>query len=380
MRKLDLIIIVIIAVLLLAQASFAESFDPTFGAIGARPMGLGKAFIGLADDTNTLFLNPAGLALLDEWSVTSMYTKLLDTIDYRMVGGTWNTEYGNFGVGYIGTSNPAGYHANETEVFDKMSFDTHTLIVSYGNKMNKLMPNDGMPDDTYIGADVKFLTQGLSGSGQEDKSAFGYNIDLGALAKLTPWAKAGLTLNNLIPGSMELASGSSEDMPMRLNLGGAFNLIGPKGISLNEGEQTLLGVLDANMGFSDEEGFSLHGGLEWKPAEYLKLRCGIDQTIISVEEGSTDSVFNLTAGVGFGYEGITFDYAYHQDSNLEANQNHYFSISYVPQEFKGISNANESKKKEKKKTYDDEFDHRIFGDDDAWTDDEENDVVYIIED
>jgi len=225
MRKISLNIITIIAILLLAQASFgATSFDPAGAALGARPMGMGRAYIGLADDTNTLFLNPAGLATMDKWSATSMYTRLLETVDYRLLGGTYKTEYGTVGFGYIGTSNPAGYHtgASSDEVYSKMSFDTHTLIISYGNKMDNLIEIDGMPEDTCVGADLKILSQGLSGSGQNDKSGFGFNVDLGAVAKLTPWAKAGLTLNNLIPGTMSWAGGTSEDMPMKL-----------KGISLN---------------------------------------------------------------------------------------------------------------------------------------------------
>ena len=380
MKKVSLSIFVIIAVLFLAQVCFAASFDPTMGALGARPLSLGGAFVGLADDTNALFLNPAGLALIDKWSATSMYTKLLETVDYRMLGGTYSSEYGNFGFGYIGTSNPAGYNTGplSTDVYEKMSYDTHTVVVSYGNKMEKIIKIDGLPEDTFVGADVKISSQGFSGSGQDDKTGFGYNLDLGALARFTPWAQAGLTLNNLIPGSMNWASGLSEDMPMGLNVGGAFNLMGASGLSLYESEQTLVGVLDAGYGFSPEDGFSVRGGLEWEPMEYLKIRCGIDQKNISIAEGSIGSAMNLTAGVGLSYAGITFDYAYFQDSNLESNQNHYFSISYVPQEFKGEMKV--SKKKEDSGYYYNEAGYLVSEDGDAWTNEEEDDDYIIVED
>jgi hypothetical protein len=336
MRKLTLNIIVIIAVLLLAQASFALSFDPTLGALGARPIGLGRAFVGLADDTNSLFINPAGLGLMDKWSVTSMYTKLLDTVDYRLLGGTYKTEYGTIGLGYIGTSNPSGYHtgASTDEVFEKISFDTHTLIISYGSRVGELLEMEDLPEDTLIGASLKFLSQGFTGGDQEDKSGSGFNIDLGVMAQLEPWARAGVTLNNVIPEAMSWSSGANEDMPMRLNVSGAFNLMGPAETSIYENDRPLIGVLDASFGSTEEEGFSLHGGLEWRPTKHLNIRCGLDQANTSDGEGSTGSVTNLTAGVGLRYGGVTFDYAYHQDGNLEANQSHYFSISFSPQDTK----------------------------------------------
>jgi len=377
MRKFSFFTILICTVLLLAQASIAQTFDPTLGALGARPLSMGRAFIGLADDTNTLFFNPAGLATLDnQWSATSMYTKLLETVDYRMLGGTYNTEYGSFGLGYVGTSNPAGYRTGTTsdEVYEKMSFDTHTFLISYGNEMGNLIEVEGLPKGTYVGADVKLVMEGLTGSG--DRSGFGINLDVGALAKLTPWAQAGLTLNNLIPGTMQWTSGLSEDMPMEMNLGGAFNLMGPEGISLYKGEQTLVGVFDAKMGLSVAEGFTLHGGLEWQPMEYVKVRCGIDQNNISISEGNVGSALNLTAGVGFSYQGITFDYAYFQDSNLEANQNHYFSISYSPIITK-TTVAEKPKKTKKRSIFDDDDDIIIFGDEEA---DAEDDEIIIEED
>ncbi len=38
--------------------------------VGARPMGMGETFIGIADDANTLYWNPAGLPQLQRQEFT----------------------------------------------------------------------------------------------------------------------------------------------------------------------------------------------------------------------------------------------------------------------------------------------------------------------
>jgi hypothetical protein len=331
MRKISLHIILIISVLMIAGASFATvGFDPSTTAFGARPLSLGGAFVAQADDTNSLFLNPAGLTSLDNWTFTSMYTKLLETVDYRLLGGTYKLDNGTIGVGYIGTSNPAGFLTGTAtnDVQGEISFDTHTLLVSYGNELEKIMKIEALPKGTSVGATLKILSQGLTGA--DEGSATGINIDLGAVSQVTPYARAGVTLVNVIPGSLSWQSGASEDMPMSLNVGGSFNIMGPGENSINKSEHIVVGVLDARYGFAAEDGLTLHGGLEWEPIKYLNVRCGLDQMWVSNDEGTAGTAINLTAGVGFNYEGIIFDYAYYQDSNLQANQSHYFSISYSP--------------------------------------------------
>ena len=44
--------------------------------VGARPMSLGETFVGIADDANTLYWNPAGLPLLQRQEFSFMYSDL----------------------------------------------------------------------------------------------------------------------------------------------------------------------------------------------------------------------------------------------------------------------------------------------------------------
>ncbi|MDD5382196.1 MAG: hypothetical protein PHH60_00880, partial [Candidatus Margulisbacteria bacterium] len=56
--------------------------DPTRLGVGARPLGMGKAFIGLADDAGALFLNPAGLGGMRDLAATTMTGKFINEVDY----------------------------------------------------------------------------------------------------------------------------------------------------------------------------------------------------------------------------------------------------------------------------------------------------------
>ncbi|MFH1387336.1 MAG: hypothetical protein ABIH50_06710 [bacterium] len=71
--------------------------------LGARPMGFGGAFMGLADDANAVFSNPAGIGLVSKESATAS-TRLLEGTNYSMIAGVETTDYGSFGVGYVAST------------------------------------------------------------------------------------------------------------------------------------------------------------------------------------------------------------------------------------------------------------------------------------
>jgi len=54
--------------------------------VGARPLGMGGAFVGLADDENAAFYNPAALAFLEDLGFTSLYSRQFQLLDYGALG------------------------------------------------------------------------------------------------------------------------------------------------------------------------------------------------------------------------------------------------------------------------------------------------------
>ena len=70
---------------------------------------MGKAFTGVAEGANAVSFNPAGIAFVQTFEVTTMQTKILNVVDYKMYGGVYATDYGNIGVNYLSVYTPAGY-------------------------------------------------------------------------------------------------------------------------------------------------------------------------------------------------------------------------------------------------------------------------------
>jgi len=58
MSKFAKNLILVLSILVIASSAFASiTFDPTKVALGARPIGMGGAFVGKADDVNSIFKN-----------------------------------------------------------------------------------------------------------------------------------------------------------------------------------------------------------------------------------------------------------------------------------------------------------------------------------
>ncbi|MBE3598774.1 MAG: hypothetical protein IMX02_08270 [Limnochordaceae bacterium] len=54
--------------------------------MGARPLAMGGAFVGLADDENAVFYNPAGLPYLGRLGLTSLYSTQYSVVTYGALG------------------------------------------------------------------------------------------------------------------------------------------------------------------------------------------------------------------------------------------------------------------------------------------------------
>ncbi|MFC1767202.1 PorV/PorQ family protein [Candidatus Margulisiibacteriota bacterium] len=329
----------------ISAASIKTTTDPTRIGVGARTLGMGKAFVGLADDASAIFMNPAGIAQLTEPQGTSMTTKLIQIIDYLTIGGVYPTEYGNFGFGYVGASlggsfvtgfdlveDPDGrvYPVATAEV---INYSNSVMVFSFGTEGRQLLDSDIM-DNLLIGANLKLFTQGLSGV-VGGGNATGMDMDVGMIYKANEWMNVGLNLRDILPmdmgGEITYQSGLKESIPAYMVLGTAVQVLGDKG--LYDHDHELYYLLDMNYRIQGADyPQTFHTGVEYWPNESLALRFGIDQDLAGrgelTGEATVDITSNMTAGVGFLYEGFRFDYAYHQYSAIQSNDTHYFSLSY----------------------------------------------------
>ncbi|MDH5174640.1 MAG: PorV/PorQ family protein, partial [Elusimicrobiota bacterium] len=95
-KVMGIFLLLAISLLLIVSTSWAGIFSKekvgTTGATflkieaGARPVAMGGAFVAVADDANTTYWNPAGLALLEEREITAMHNEWLEGMRYEFLG------------------------------------------------------------------------------------------------------------------------------------------------------------------------------------------------------------------------------------------------------------------------------------------------------
>ena len=307
-------LLIALTILILAGGSvLAEGLaDPMRIGVGARSMGMGKAYVGLAEDGDALFINPSGIARNPNIKISSMYSVLLNDVTYTVLGGVYpHTEYSAFGLGYVGSSTgdivlrSAGGTEEGTS-----SWGSNVLFLSYATYLNGVFPDLNLgTKDILVGGSLKYFSTGASGDFTSSDS--GFDADLAVLVPVTNYANLGINAQNMLSTTM---SESGDIIPYCYKVGTRIALIGKAEESLMAHRNRKLNlVLDADV---ESEGTSTHAGLELWPTKNFALRIGSDTG-------------DLTAGMGIRFYGIEFDYAYHPYSSIPENATHYFSLSYL---------------------------------------------------
>ena len=344
MNKMKKYLILLIAVLVLTSGnSFAaisgSVTDPMYIGVGARPLGMGKAFVAVAEDGDTVFLNPAGLGRLTTPKLSSMYSNLMGDVNYMVLSGTYPLEVGSIGLGYIGSrvdniwilGSDAVSSGHYPTPVGFGGWSNNILFLSYGFPLKALTEYG---KGVYVGANIKYFDQ--SNSGTDDASAAngrGVDMDLGVLYTPNGWLTLGLNQQNIIPASlggvMTFKSGLEEGIPTMTKAGVSVGILGKVDKALIESPMKLTVAADSDLYIFDPSRPSgLHIGAELWPINILALRAGIDKDPTPSTVNAAEAT-NLTLGVGLRFSGLAFDYAYHPYSSINENATHYFSISYV---------------------------------------------------
>jgi len=313
--------LVIVSWLLVISAQASQILDPTDIGVGARPLGLGKAYTAIANDGSAIFTNPAGLSQGSNLKLISMAGNVMSEVPYTMFGGSYPLLNGTLGFGYVGLGvsgiKEAYLSGGTPEVTGKEgSFTNSALNLSYATDLEKVpylnKMGTGIFREAKVGATFKLINQGFSGTASfEGGGGTGFDLDLGTQAKINEDTTAGLTVKNLIPGN----NFKSDELPMSITAG----------VSKNFTKFNLLTAMDAEISRT----LLFHLGCEWNPIQLLKIRLGLDQ-----KPSAGSSITNLAAGMGISFKGFTFDYAYHTYAELSEFTTHFFSIGYVGEEKK----------------------------------------------
>jgi hypothetical protein len=253
--------------------------------MGARPLAMGGAFVGLANDGNTLFYNPAGLAWAQGLSVLSSCEARPSTASYGNVSAS--LPHLGVGIHYFDFG-----EVPETDEFGNVigtfNYRNYAIIAGVGMKAADLpfLTRLPMAENIGFGLGVKFLKV----STLEPGSGSGIAIDLPFLFRSeSPSLRApiitsygvGVVIDNLIGLPIKYGSGHQENWPRKMVLGTSLEFLDRI-------------ILTADL--TSEKNF--HLGLEWAPVTAVSFRGGLKY----------EDIWIWSLGMGLGFRNFVFDF------------------------------------------------------------------------
>lgn len=252
--------------------------------MGARPMGMAGAFTAVADDVNAIFYNPAGLANLESFQASLLHQRWIVDLSYSYLGAA-------LPINGIGTFAGSLLHLGtpQIEAFDEFNqrvgnFTANDLAfsVSYGRS---IVPG------LAAGLTTKFVREVL-----DQSSANAFSLDLGVLYTLGADTKVGAFLGNMGTSVKHFADSPLESSKQAgiLRFGISTRKINPK----------VLSSLELTKQFDDDAEIKIGG--EYKVTEAFRARMGYAHEFGGRQTGG---ISGISAGVGFRYGSLIFDYA-----------------------------------------------------------------------
>jgi len=186
-NKIITITLVLFSLLIIADGALA--------CVGARPHGMGGAFIGVADDINGVYWNPAGLVQLEEsqftWTRTLNNRDVINYDDFLAIG-SYDKELGlAYALGYINIADyyPIGY-MEDTFVFQDNKIQW--LIFSLAKKITPRLS---------IGGNIRYMYYylGLEAAGyppENDATTF-FGLDLSLFYRADDKLAFGLLIQDI---------------------------------------------------------------------------------------------------------------------------------------------------------------------------------------
>ncbi|MBI5700877.1 S-layer homology domain-containing protein [Candidatus Saganbacteria bacterium] len=284
--------------------------DPMYIGVGARPLGMGKAYVAVAEDGDALFINPAGLGKATTPKLTSMYTNLLGDVNYMVLGGVYpQTQNSAIGAGAV-ISSISGIDLRDSSGASSGtgSWGNSVFFLSYGVNLEE--------SNLQLGGSFKYFSQGGAGAATiESASASGMGFDLGAVYSPSENLSLGVSAQNPIGTKMQSSNRIENTIPSLFKVGGS--------LKLKPAESQKL-IIAADMDLARGAQSAMHAGAEYQATPNISLRAGLDQNPVA---GGVET--NPTMGIGITSGGMQFNYAFHPYGAIAENTTHYFSVSYV---------------------------------------------------
>jgi len=252
--------------------------------MGARPVAMGEAFTGLADDINAIYWNPAGLVNVNLKQAAFMRAQWFQDISFNWAAYAQPAFGGNVGLSlfYLGSGSIQKYDNAGNSQNDTYSDYDSALSLSYARTVKNIP----------LGVTLKVLNSKL-----EDESATGFAADVGMKKQITTSHELtlGVAVQNIGAGLKYVKESSPLPLTVRT------------GVSLKAWKNRLLVASDLD--FPADNEISAHAGVEYGcDVGPMRLLPRIGYKTNTVKDMNVLS--GLSLGFGVNYGDLCINYAW----------------------------------------------------------------------
>jgi outer membrane protein OmpA-like peptidoglycan-associated protein len=287
------LIIAIIAVISLYSYIFAGNFGTNTAEFlkinpEAAPAGMGEAYIAIAEGTNALQYNPAGLAIMDRGEATATHLWWFQQINMEHVAAGFPLAYG-FGVGASVLWINYGSFDSTGGVMPPVDVQNGVINIGVGKSFG---------DNIHLGVNFRGLYEDFMGS-----ASLGFSSDAGALIYLgSRNFTFGITAKN-----MGFLSGTEDSLPVEIGAGLGFRLF-----------NGTFDYLNADVDVSkilNTDNVYVGAGAEYYLFQAVALRLGFRyNNAVEAQKFSFSDIsklVELSAGAGINFnDTVAFDYSF----------------------------------------------------------------------
>ncbi len=285
--------------------------------VGGRPLGMGGAFVAVANDISSAYYNPAGLANLNYPQISLMHSEQFGNLvnyDYGAVAIPFGTDMSfglsimRLGVDGIPDTRHALYDANGDGNInitdDRLDYSKITEF-SDQDWAFYLTFAKRHTDKFYYGANVKLIYRKIA-----EYNAYGVGFDVGAL--YTPFEDfyLGANIQDITTTLVAWSTGRNELIAPTAKIGAAY------GLNILGGRFTP--ALDFDVRFENRRfasnfnigpvSFDMHAGLEFNYKNIFAVRAGYND------------VKQFTIGAGIKLPKLNIDYSFARFSASEVDR------------------------------------------------------------
>ena len=254
----------------------------------ARTLGLGGAYVGVADDPLGILWNPAGLSGMDQNELRFENARLFEETSTNAfsfaVPGSWLP---SFGITMLSLS--SGEFQKTNDMNDPLG------TFKNGETAYLFTMSKAFSPRLALGTNLKLVQQTV-----EEFKAGGVGFDLGGWYDVTPSIRVGATVANIGGPSIQLRD-VAETYPMTIRGGAAARVLQGRGLVAIQLDQ------------AGDLGTRLHAGAEYWIQSLVALRVGFDNAYgtggvtyrfapqYQIDYGVADQALGMTHRIGLSY-------------------------------------------------------------------------------